>query len=126
MRIALMIAAMYAISGMLFCGPARQSQEFCDPVTSRRDCDGKLVQVTGLKARHGEQHPLLTVDKKESYWEVGDSGQWIFVSENEINCAARVVVTGTLDAAVGPCDGKAQNKNQYCGTAVYVKSWECK
>ncbi len=108
------------------CGPAQKSSEFCDITASTKACDGKLVQVTGDPSHHPEQHPLLTHDKQQSYWDVNQQGQWIFVSEKEIDCTRGVIVTGTLDATVGPCDRKAQNKNQYCGTAIYVNTWKCK
>lgn len=110
----------------LACGPGRNSGQFCDLSASTQACDGKLVQVVGEPSHHPEQHPLLTRDKQQSYWDVNNQGQWIFVSDTEINCSRGVIATGTLDARVGPCNPKAQNKNQYCGTAVYVNTWSCK
>jgi len=112
----------------LACGPARSGGEFCDIASGKLDaCDGKLVQVTGKSDHHPEQHPMLAHDKEQqSYWDVNNSGQWVFVSDTAIDCGREVLVTGILDARTGPCDPKAQNKNQYCGTAIYVKTWQCR
>ena len=119
--------ASFVLLTAIACGPARQAGGICDPFAQGSDsCNGQTVQITGTYSPHAEQHPLLTPDKRESYWDVAKQGQWIFVSDDTINCTKDVLVTGILRSRVGPCDSRANNKNQYCGTAVYVKNWQCK
>lgn len=121
------LAAALLLIALASCGPSRSGGEFCPLTMTNLDaCDGKLVQLTGKASHSPEQHPMLTHDKEQSYWDVENTGQWVFVSDTAIDCRSAVLVTGILDSRIGPCNPKAQNKNQYCGTAIYVKTWQCK
>lgn len=111
----------------LACGPSTQTRQsaHCDFAAGTSACDGKTVKVNARASNYVAQHPRLSMDKQESYWEV-NGNQWIFVSADTINCRSGVEAIGRLAARVGPCDPKANNKNQYCGTALYVDEWQCK
>lgn len=88
-------------------------------------CNGKVIEISAALSQKNQQHPLISMGKKESYWDV-DGSDWIFVSDKVIDCKGKAAFVGTLRTRVGPCQAKAQNHNQYCGTALYVKSWQCK
>lgn len=106
------------------CGPNKKDSYYCDIASQSLDtCDGKTIKVTANHSDRIQQHPVISPDK-QSYWDV-NGRDWIFVSKNAIDCKTSIVVTGRLDAKVGPCDPTAQNHNQYCGTAVYVDNWKC-
>ncbi|MCE9598865.1 MAG: hypothetical protein K8S54_12940 [Spirochaetia bacterium] len=106
------------------CGQTRSSGEYCDTTAGRSACDGKNVRIISDGPAPMMQHPRISMDKSESYWMVKDSA-WILVSDSPIRCEQKLEATGRLKTNVGPCDPSAQNKNMYCGTALYVSSWRC-
>lgn len=111
---------------LLFCaGTPENAEEFCDAARKGTDaCNGRKVKIRAKLSDKFQQHPLISMGKEESYWDV-NGRDWIFVSEKTIDCSKEATVVGTLAARVGPCDKDAKNKNMYCGTAVYVESWQC-
>jgi hypothetical protein len=107
-------------------GASTQSGELCDYAgRGEAACDGRRVRIEAQATRRPQQHPILTVDKQQSYWDTPQT-TLIFISSEIPSCANVIIATGVLRAHVGPCDENAQNKNQYCGTALEVESYECR
>lgn len=106
------------------CGPSRRESAYCEIGAERSVCDGKLVKVISEGEAPMMQHPRISMGKVESYWNVNGSA-WIFVSDASLDCHGKVEAIGILKTKVGPCDSGAQNKNMYCGTALYVQNWRC-
>lgn len=111
----------------VFCATTpKEAADHCDIKKAGLDaCNGKMIQIEARLSHKGQQHPRISMDQKESYWDVNGS-DWIFVSDKAIECPDRASFVGTLKTKVGPCDSKSKTKNMYCGTALYVMSWQCK
>lgn len=103
-----------------------RSGQLCDLATLGSDaCNGKRVQIKARASEQIHQHPLLSMDLQQTYWDT-DRTQMIFLSAEPLQCRNGITAIGVLRARVGPCDPNAQNKNQYCGTALEVESYECR
>ncbi len=103
----------------------KEAADLCDiKAAGLEACNGKAIQIQASVSNKGQQHPKISMDQKESYWDVNGS-DWIFVSDKVIECRGRATFLGKLRTRVGPCKAKAKNHDQYCGTALYVKSWQC-
>lgn len=107
-------------------GDGDRSGQLCDLASLGADaCNGKRVQIKARASEHIHQHPLLSRELQQSYWDM-DQMQMIFLSAEALNCRNRITAIGVLRARVGPCDPNAQNKNQYCGMALEVQTYECR
>lgn len=105
---------------------AEASRDLCNyAALGAGACNGKQVEIKARASRQIQQHPLLSMEMRQSYWDT-DRSQMIFLSAEALDCPDRITAIGVLRARVGPCDPDAQNKNQYCGTALEVQSYECR
>ncbi len=103
-----------------------RSGPLCDWASLGSDgCNGKRVQIKARASEHIHQHPVLSRELRQSYWDT-DRWQLIFLSAESLDCQDHITAIGILRARVGPCDPNAHNKNQYCGTALEVQSYECR
>lgn len=89
-----------------------------------KQCHGKRVRAVLSPPKFIMQHPKLSFDKKESYWDFGDR-QWIVLSSEIISCKGLIEVEGMLDAQAGPCEKTAKTHHMYCGVAISVDKWKC-
>lgn len=100
--------------------------ELCNYAALGADaCNGKRVEIKARASRFVQQHPMLSMELQQSYWDT-DRSQMIFLSAEPLPCRNGITAIGILRARVGPCDPNAQNKNQYCGTALEVQTYECR
>lgn len=96
---------------------------YCD--YNSQNCDKKVVNIEATPPEHILQHPIISFDKHEYYYET-DIGQIIFISENKIQCPSKIQIVGKYESNVGPCNKKSNTKDMYCGVAIYVSEWSCK